>query len=53
MPAQFFRSSARVAMVDGSECGTAGAGFVRLNFATPRPILTRMLEQMGAAVRDR
>lgn len=49
-PAEFFRQRAGVALVDGAECGAAGRGFVRLNFATPRPILERMAKRMARAV---
>ncbi|MCU6479987.1 MalY/PatB family protein [Arthrobacter sp. A2-55] len=49
VPADYFRDHARVALVDGAACGRPG--WVRLNFATPRPILRRIVEEMGAAVR--
>lgn len=49
-PAEFFLERAGVALTDGSDCGRAGRGFVRLNFATPRPILEQMVEQMAAAI---
>ncbi len=52
-PADFFREYAGVALTDGSACGEAGNGFVRLVFATPRPILEQAVTQMGAAVRAR
>ena len=52
-PAQFLREKAGVAVTDGTACGQVGAGFVRLNFATPRPILMRMVEQLTEAVRSR
>jgi cystathionine beta-lyase len=47
----FFRERAGVALTDGAECGEAGRGFVRFNFAMPRPILERAIEQMAAAIR--
>jgi cystathionine beta-lyase len=50
-PAQFFREHAGVALTDGAECGRAGVGFVRLVFATPRPILEEAVAAMGRAVR--
>lgn len=50
-PAEFFRQHAGVFLVDGSATGTVGAGYVRLNFATPRPILREIVRRMGAAVR--
>ncbi len=52
-PAEFFFQRAGVAMTDGSRCGRAGQGFVRYNFATPRPIMVQTIEQMGAALANR
>lgn len=49
----FFLEHAGVALVDGPECGAPGLGHVRLNFATPAPVLTRIVERMAAAVRAR
>jgi cystathionine beta-lyase len=46
----FFLDRAGVAMVDGPECGAPGSGHVRLNFATPRPVLTTIVERMADAV---
>jgi cysteine-S-conjugate beta-lyase len=46
--ADFFSDEADVVLVDGERCGAPG--FVRLNFATTRPILTQMVTQMSAAV---
>ncbi len=43
-----FLERAGVALVDGSQCG--GPGFVRLNIATPRPILVEIVERMAKAV---
>ena len=48
---EFFLAEAGVALVDGPECGAPGAGHVRLNFATPRPVLTTIVERMADAVR--
>src|SRR5699024_2854967 len=50
-PAEFVRRHAGVAHTDGTLCGRAGAGFVRLTFGTPRPILTQIVQQLAAAVR--
>jgi cystathionine beta-lyase len=50
---QFFLDRAGVALVDGPECGAPGAGHVRLNFATPREVLVRMVDRMAAAVAAR
>ncbi len=50
-PAEFFRESAGVALTDGVACGAPG--FVRMIFATPRPILTQAVTAMGTAYRRR
>lgn len=47
--ARVFRE-AGVALTDGARCGDAGAGFVRLNFALPRPLLGEALERMEGAI---
>jgi len=44
-PAEFFLAKARVLLTDG-----VGRGHVRLNFATPRPILTEIVRRMAEAV---
>jgi cysteine-S-conjugate beta-lyase len=49
-PADFFDEHAGVRLYDGSALGQAGKGFVRLNFATPRPILREIVTRMGKAV---
>jgi cystathionine beta-lyase len=49
-PATFFRERAGVLGTDGAACGDAGQGFLRLNFATPRPILADMIRRMGTAL---
>lgn len=49
LPAQQLRSQAGVAVTDGTACGEAGAGFIRLNFATSRPILTQVVQQIAHA----
>jgi cystathionine beta-lyase len=51
-PAEFFLAKARVMLTDGAACGEAGRGHVRLNFATPRPILTEIVRRMAGAVRE-
>jgi cystathionine beta-lyase len=48
----FFLEQAGVALVDGPECGSPGAGHVRLNFATPRPVLATMVDRMATAVTE-
>jgi len=50
-PAEFFLAKARVLLTDGAACGEAGRGRVRLNFATPRPILAEIVRRMAEAVR--
>jgi len=52
-PAEFFVENAGVAMTDGALCGDAGKGFVRFNFATPRPIIREAVERMARAVAAR
>jgi cystathionine beta-lyase len=49
-PAGFFRERAGVALTDGLACGAPGKGFLRLVFATPRPILEDAVERMGRAL---
>jgi cystathionine beta-lyase len=46
---EFFLERAGVALVDGPECGSPGTGHVRLNFATPRPVLSAIVDRMAAA----
>jgi cystathionine beta-lyase len=48
---EFFLERAGGALIDGPECGAPGAGHVRLNFATPRPVLTAIVDRMADAVR--
>jgi cystathionine beta-lyase len=45
----FFLEHAGVALVDGPECGEPGAGHVRLNLATPAPVLRLVVARMAAA----
>jgi cystathionine beta-lyase len=47
---EFFLQEAGVALVDGPECGAPGAGHVRLNLATPRPVLRTIVDRMAAAL---
>jgi cystathionine beta-lyase len=49
-PYAFFLEKARVAISNGVSFGAPGEGFVRLNFATSRAILTEILERMAKAV---
>jgi cystathionine beta-lyase len=52
-PHRFFLERAKVGLSDGPAFGSPGRGFVRLNFATSRPLLTRALEQMAKALKSR
>ncbi|MDH7500925.1 MAG: PatB family C-S lyase [candidate division NC10 bacterium] len=49
-PFEFFLQAAKVALMEGKEFGKGGDGFVRLNFACPRKILTEALHRMAAAL---
>jgi cystathionine beta-lyase len=49
-PADFFLAKAQVILTDGADCGDAGRGHVRLNFATPRPILAEIVRRLAEAV---
>jgi cystathionine beta-lyase len=49
-PFEFFLKQARVAMNRGSDFGSPGEGFVRLNFATSQSILREILERMARAL---
>jgi cystathionine beta-lyase len=51
-PYEFFLSRAKVALSDGTDFGSPGRGFVRLNFATSRRILSQALERMAEALAD-
>jgi cystathionine beta-lyase len=47
-PAKVLLEDARVALSAGRDFGENGAGFVRLNFATTRPILDEILDRIVA-----
>jgi cystathionine beta-lyase len=49
-PQQFFLARARVALTDGAEFGTPGAGHVRLNFGTSQLILDELLDRLAESV---
>lgn len=51
-PCQCFLDLARVACGDGANFGPGGAGFVRLNFGCPRPMLAEALDRMSAALKE-
>jgi cystathionine beta-lyase len=50
-PAKVFLERGRVALSSGHVFGTGGEGFVRLNFATSRAVLTEAITRMGAVPR--
>lgn len=43
------RRESGLAVVDGSACGVAGRGFVRVNLAMPRPLVLDAARRVGAA----
>jgi cystathionine beta-lyase len=49
-PYRFFLDRARVGLSDGPSFGTGGEGFVRVNFACPRPMLMEALVRMRTAL---
>ncbi|AWE43427.1 MULTISPECIES: aminotransferase class I/II-fold pyridoxal phosphate-dependent enzyme [unclassified Actinobaculum] len=49
-PATFIREEARVALTEGLLSGRDYATFARLAFATPRPILTELLDRIESAL---
>lgn len=49
-PHKFYLEHGRVALNDGLDFGSTGAGFVRLNFACPRQTLTSALSAMRDAL---
>jgi cystathionine beta-lyase len=52
-PYKFFLENAKVALSDGAIFGTAGQGFVRLNFGCPRATLEEALQRMKTALVSR
>jgi cysteine-S-conjugate beta-lyase len=46
-PGDLVNEQAGVTVVEGPRFGDGGAGSFRLNFATPRPILTEMIERIA------
>ncbi|MEB3367183.1 MalY/PatB family protein [Saccharopolyspora mangrovi] len=52
-PGEFFRDRAGIVLTDGPACGEEGRGHARLNFATPRPILERLVLGLAEAARNR
>jgi len=52
-PYTFFLERGRVALSSGAAFGAAGRGFVRVNFATSRSILSEILARMARALHER
>lgn len=52
-PGSFFEERAGVVFTHGVECGEAGSGCVRLNLATPQPILDEIVDRMASALSRR
>ncbi|GAB49623.1 MalY/PatB family protein [Mobilicoccus pelagius] len=50
-PAAMLREEAGLVLTPGTALGRGGEGCVRLNFATPLPVLTEIVERIGAVVR--
>jgi cysteine-S-conjugate beta-lyase len=51
-PGALVTDRGRVTVIDGPAFGDGGPGAFRLNFATPQPILTEMVEHIAAALGD-
>jgi cysteine-S-conjugate beta-lyase len=51
-PGALVTERARVTVIDGPAFGDGGAGAFRLNFATPQPVLTEMVERVAAALSE-
>jgi cystathionine beta-lyase len=49
-PAAAIQERTGIVLVDGPTCGSPGRGHARINFATPRPILERLVLGIAAAV---
>ena len=47
-----FEDKAHLALNDGEMFGAGGEGHMRLNVATPRPVLERAMENLAKAVRS-
>lgn len=50
---KFMVEKAGVGLISGTSFGKDGAGFMRVNVATPRKNVTRAMEQIKAAIRQR
>jgi cysteine-S-conjugate beta-lyase len=51
-PGELVSERAHVTVVDGPAFGAGGAGAFRLNFATPQPVLTEIVERIAAVLDD-
>jgi cysteine-S-conjugate beta-lyase len=51
-PGALVTDRAHVTVIDGPAFGDGGPGAFRLNFATPQPILTEMVERVAAALKE-
>lgn len=51
-PAAHLLSHAHIALSRGLDFGTSGAGFVRINFATTRPVLDEIIDRLVTGVRQ-
>jgi cysteine-S-conjugate beta-lyase len=49
-PAAVIHERTGIVLVDGPACGSPGRGHARINFATPRPILERLVLGMAQAI---
>jgi cystathionine beta-lyase len=49
-PGELVIDRAHITVVDGPAFGAGGAGAFRFNFATPQPILTKMVEHVAAVL---
>jgi cystathionine beta-lyase len=49
----FITNKAGLALNPGHTFGQEGQGYMRLNFAVPRPILTEALDRLRTALRDK
>ena len=52
-PSAYFEREAGVVMTDGAACGERSTGYGRINLATTRPILERVIGQMAEALARR
>jgi cysteine-S-conjugate beta-lyase len=50
LPAEYFAREASVTLTEGTMCGQVGAGFARLIFATPTPVLEEIVRRLAAAL---